>query len=57
MMKLEILAATALVSTICLAAPVKAENPAHVRQLLETGECAGCDLTRANAIRPYTKHH
>jgi len=45
MMKLEILAATALVSTY--AAPVKAENP-HVRRLLETRECAGCDLTKAN---------
>jgi len=24
-----------------MSAPVKAENPAYVRQLLETGECAG----------------
>ena len=47
-MKLEILATTALLSTICLVAPVKAENPAHVRQLIETGECAGCDLAMAD---------
>ena len=47
-MKLEILATTAILSTMCLATPVKAENPAHVRQLLETGECAACDLTKAN---------
>lgn len=47
-MKLETLATTALLSTICLAAPVKAENPAHVRQLLETKQCAGCNLAGAD---------
>ena len=38
-MKLQILATTAIISAICLVAPVKAENPAHVRQLLETKQC------------------
>ncbi|NJL50058.1 MAG: pentapeptide repeat-containing protein, partial [Leptolyngbyaceae cyanobacterium SM2_5_2] len=28
--------------------PVRAENPAHVQQLLETNLCAGCDLSGAN---------
>lgn len=47
-MKLEILATTALLSTICLAAPVKAKNPVHVRQLLEIKQCAGCNLAGAD---------
>ncbi len=47
-MKLEILATTVLLSTICLAAPAKAANPAQVKQLMQTGQCAGCDLQGAN---------
>ena len=45
-----LLTAVTLLSTISLATPVavKAENPAQVRQLLETGECFGCDLRGAN---------
>jgi uncharacterized protein YjbI with pentapeptide repeats len=38
----------ALLTAIGFAAPVKAENPEHVRQLLETKRCPGCDLTGAN---------
>jgi len=30
------------------AALVEAADPSHVRQLLETKECSGCDLSRAN---------
>lgn len=30
------------------AAPVKAADPTHVKRLLETKECSGCDLSRAN---------
>jgi uncharacterized protein YjbI with pentapeptide repeats len=30
------------------AALVEAADPSHVRRLLETKECSGCDLSRAN---------
>jgi uncharacterized protein YjbI with pentapeptide repeats len=37
-----------LLASMGLAQPSIAANPAQVRQLLQTGECRGCDLTRAN---------
>lgn len=40
-------AATALLS-FGLATPIRAENPEHVRQLIETGFCRGCDLRGAD---------
>lgn len=42
-------AATALLS-LSFATPIRAENPAHVRQLLETGFCQGCDLRGADLM-------
>ena len=47
-MKLRILATAALFISLCLAAPVQAENPEQVRQLLETKKCQGCDLSHAD---------
>lgn len=38
----------ALLTAIGLAAPVKAANPQHIKQLLETHRCEGCDLRAAN---------
>jgi uncharacterized protein YjbI with pentapeptide repeats len=46
-MKTIILTTTALALTLGLAAPLKAENPDHVRRLLETRECVRCDLSDA----------
>jgi uncharacterized protein YjbI with pentapeptide repeats len=47
-MKLRYLAALTLLALMIAAKPVKAENPAHVKQLLETNLCARCDLRGAN---------
>lgn len=47
-MKLNILDIIALLTTIFLAAPVKAENPIQVKRLLLTGECPNCNLVGAN---------
>jgi uncharacterized protein YjbI with pentapeptide repeats len=44
----EFLTAALLVISLGQAAPVKAADPSHVRRLLETKECSGCDLSRAN---------
>lgn len=38
----------ALLATIGLAAPGKAANPQHIKQLLQTRRCQGCDLRAAN---------
>jgi hypothetical protein len=42
------LTAALLVISLTEAAPVKAADPTHVKRLLETKECSGCDLSRAN---------
>lgn len=47
-MNLKILVAVALLIPLGITAPASAENPAHVKQLLETGLCQGCDLQGAN---------
>lgn len=47
-MKLQFVTGTLLLLGLATAAPSFAANPNHVRQLLQTGECRGCDLTRAN---------
>jgi uncharacterized protein YjbI with pentapeptide repeats len=47
-MKLHYLAALTLLALTVAAKPVRAENPAHVKQLLETNLCARCDLEGAN---------
>jgi uncharacterized protein YjbI with pentapeptide repeats len=43
-----LLLSSLLLTSVGFAQPSLAANPAHVRQLLQTGECEGCDLTRAN---------
>lgn len=35
----------AVLSTICLASPALAGNPEHIKQLLATKQCEGCDLS------------
>lgn len=47
-MKLRYVAALTFLALMVAATPVKAENPAHVKQLLETNLCAKCDLSGAN---------
>jgi uncharacterized protein YjbI with pentapeptide repeats len=42
------LTAALLVISLGQAASVEAADPSHVRRLLETKECSGCDLSRAN---------
>jgi uncharacterized protein YjbI with pentapeptide repeats len=40
------IALTALATPLLLAAPMRAENPEHIKQLRETNRCPGCDLSR-----------
>ncbi|MGC8715241.1 MAG: pentapeptide repeat-containing protein, partial [Leptodesmis sp.] len=47
-MKAIVLPIIATLAALSLPLVAKAENPAHVKQLLETGACAGCDLVGAN---------
>ncbi len=49
-MKLRILSLAALLTTTCLAAPAKAENIQHTRQLLSTKECQKCELSDAGLV-------
>lgn len=45
---LKILAQFLLLISLGKVAPVEAANPEHVKRLLETKECSGCDLSGAN---------
>lgn len=45
-------AATTIVS-LGFASPIRAENPAHLKQLLETRFCQGCDLRGADLSRAH----
>ena len=47
-MKLNLLAATLLVTPLFLASPARADNSAEVQQLLSTGQCLQCDLSGAD---------
>ena len=47
-MKLPLFVTSALLVPLWLASPATAENPDRVQQLLQTKECAGCDLSFAN---------
>ncbi|NJM63990.1 MAG: pentapeptide repeat-containing protein [Oscillatoriales cyanobacterium RU_3_3] len=44
-MKFGILTTTGVLIAIAFASPASAENAAQVKQLLETKNCRGCDLT------------
>jgi uncharacterized protein YjbI with pentapeptide repeats len=46
--KVKILATAAILAPLWLTTPVKAENPDHVKRLLETKQCQGCDLSGVN---------
>lgn len=49
-MRLKILATTILLTTMGLTAPAiaKSYEPNHLKRLLETKQCPGCDLTNAD---------
>lgn len=49
-MKRRILATTFLLTTICLTAPAiaKSYEPDHLKRLLETKQCPGCNLSYAD---------
>jgi len=49
-MKLRILAAATLLTTIAPLAPVRAENIQHTQQLLATRQCPNCDLSSAGLV-------
>lgn len=49
-MKTSILATTTLLSTICLVTPAWSANLEHVKQLLATKQCQGCDLSGAGLV-------
>jgi uncharacterized protein YjbI with pentapeptide repeats len=42
---LETIAALVVIAPLFLGASVRAENPAHVKRLLDTGACVRCDLS------------
>lgn len=47
-MKFNIMVATTLLTTLYVVTPVNAANPDHIRRLLNTNACPGCDLSGAN---------
>ncbi|MBW4520785.1 MAG: pentapeptide repeat-containing protein [Scytolyngbya sp. HA4215-MV1] len=47
-MKPSVLAAFAFLATLYIINPVEAANPDHIRRLLETNGCPGCNLSYAN---------
>ncbi|MCU0532997.1 MAG: pentapeptide repeat-containing protein [Hydrococcus sp. Prado102] len=49
-MKPSLLAIATILSTISLSIPVRAENLAHIRQLLSTKECSQCELSGAGLV-------
>jgi tetratricopeptide (TPR) repeat protein len=49
-MKPTLIATAALLTTIYFAPAAKAENSEHIRQLLATKQCVGCDLSGAGLV-------
>lgn len=49
-MRNPILAITTLLSTICLTTPASSANLEHIKQLLATRQCQGCDLSGAGLV-------
>lgn len=47
-MKRKIFATAILLTPLCFATPLRAENPEQLRQLLKTKSCQECDLSGAN---------
>src|ERR687885_828342 len=49
-MRRKILATTILLTTIALTAPARAQSyePEHLKRVLETNQCPGCDLSYAD---------
>jgi len=48
MLPIAALSSTISLISLLVVAPVRAENPDHVRQLLATKSCTGCDLRGAD---------
>lgn len=49
-MKPTLIATAALLTTLCLVPPAKAENSEHIKQLLATKQCENCDLGGAGLV-------
>lgn len=49
-MKTPILITTTLLTTVCLVTPAWSANSEHVKQLLATRQCQGCDLSGAGLV-------
>lgn len=49
-MSYKFLAAASLTVTLGLAMPAWAEDLEHIQQLMSTGQCSGCNLTRAGLV-------
>lgn len=49
-MRTPILATTTLLTTICLITPAWSANLEHIKQLLATKQCQGCDLSGAGLV-------
>lgn len=49
-MKTPILTTAVVLTTICCSTPAWSENPEHIRQLLATKQCQGCDLSNAGLV-------
>jgi hypothetical protein len=47
-MKLTLLTTAICLTPLAIVTPLRAENPEHVKQLLQTKSCEGCDLSGAN---------
>ena len=47
-MEKNIIGTIGFLAMLCITLPASAADPNQVRQLLETGECSGCDLTQAD---------
>ncbi|PZD71139.1 Secreted effector protein PipB2 [Acaryochloris thomasi RCC1774] len=45
--------ASSLLTLLCIITPAVAENPVHVRQLLNTSACQGCDLSGADLTQAH----
>lgn len=52
-MRFKFVIASTLLALMCMTIPAAAENPAHVRQLLETHFCQGCDLSGADLTQAH----
>ena len=52
-MNRKLLAITTLMMPLWFAVPAQAENPQHLKQFLQTGQCQGCDLSGSSLYGSY----